>query len=525
MFPSPTRQGFLSGDFRLYLKMDGTSPKALDSGVRRSARGLDMTRHGVLAGILVFLTVIEASVLAHRVLFPYWPESLAPLASLEEGFYYAIAPISPILLIGVLFGRLLMVSVGLLIRKSRTLGPPLASLSRPMAQFISALRSIEIDKTAERLRILQHPRILLTIAAIVGAVFAYTPYRPDLNPSGNLVGVDSQLYVDWLGEMMSRPVDEAVHYAFAEAALGSRPLLLIPVYAISMLGGISPKLAIQSLPAALTPLLTLSTFMFVRRGVRSENAAGLAGVLAAFSFNLAVGMWGSYYANWLALAEAYLFLTILLSFSDSQSFPKFAVLTWLSLTILLTHPWTWVMILTVCVVFSITIWREGKGPSYTLHIVLLILVGLGADVLKNWILGPPTVATDLSTKGPVAGLHELIMIWPNVIDSLLFTHSGLLANSALLSLAILSLLALRFADQFQRLLVIWTTSAAVPFVFLDSYHQARIVYDLPIPILAAMGLVLLASLTARSRLRWPGLMVLLFILFSTNYAVRAMLQL
>jgi hypothetical protein len=484
-----------------------------------------MTRGGVLAGILVFLTVIESLVLVHLVLFPYGPENLAFIAKIEEGFYNVLVPFSPMLLIGLSFGRLAMVSIRLLIRHSRTLGPSLTSLTTTIAPFTNILRSVEIDKIATRLKILQHPRLLLAIAAVGGAVFAYAPYRPDLNPPGNLVGVDSQLYADWLSEMMSRPVEEAVRYALAEAGLGSRPLLLIPVYAISIFWGISPKLAVQVLPVVLAPLLTLSTFMFVRRGLGSENAAGLAGVLAAFSFALAVGMWGSYYANWLALAEAYLFLTILLSLFDSPSFPKFTLLAWLSMGILLTHPWTWVMILTVCMISSISIWREGRDPSYTLHIFLLILVGLGADVLKNWIFGPPTVTADLATKGPVAGFHELIMVWPNVIDSVLFTHGGLLANSVLLALASLSVLVLRFADLFQRLLVIWTTTSAVPFIFLNSYHQARIVYDLPIPILAAFGLLLLVSLTARSRVRWPGLVVLLLILISASYALRAMLLL
>jgi len=511
--------------------MDRTSPKSLDSGSEKLCEGFEMTRGGVLAVALVFnavlvsLIVREALVLASLALFPYGPESLALLAENDEAFYYALAPFSPILLIGLLSAGLVMGPVGLLIRQSRNLRPSLDSVFAPIAHFIRTLRSVEMGKAAERLRILHHPRLMLAIAAVAGAALAYVPYRLDLNPSGSLVGVDSQLYADWLGEMVSRPVDEAVRYAFAEGALGSRPLLLVPVYAISILGGISPKLAVQALPAALAPLLALSTFMFVRQGLRSENAAGLAGVLAAFSFNLTVGMWGSYYANWLALAEAYLFLTVLLSFFDSQSFPKFATLTLLSLAVLLTHPWTWLMILTVCLVFSITIWREGKGPSYTLQIVLLILVGLGADVLKNWVFGPPTVAADLATKGPVAGFHELVMIWPNVIDSLLFTHGGLLANSVFLGLAFLSVLALRFADRFQRLLLIWTTTSAVPFVFLDSYHQARIVYDLPIPLLAAMGLVLLASLMAKRRLRWPGLVVLLLIIFSASYSVRAMLNL
>ncbi len=467
---------------------------------------------------------MESLVLAQWATFPYWPPSLTTLGEAEAGVYGVLMPFSPLLLMGFLYGRLLVYGVAR-IRGSKAVGPTVASLVGPVGRLVRSLRSVNLDEALESAKILQHPRLMLALAVASSAILAFMPYRPDINASGSLVGIDSPLYQDWLSQMLSRPFPDAIEYAFAEAALGSRPLFLIPLYLISLLQGIQPGQVVEALPIALGPILSATSFLFVRSGQGSERLAGLTAVLTAFSFNFTVGMWGGYYANWLALAEAYLFLTVLLSFPQYFSLPKFAALMGLSLAILLTHPWTWVLVLTVSLVFSISITKETKQHSYTWIMVTVILAGLTVDFLKNWTFGPRTVAEDLATKTSIAGIHELVVAWPNIIDSLLFTHGGLLANSLLLALAVVPLVTLSFQDRFQRLLIIWILTAGIPLSFLDSYHQARMIYDLPMPILAALGLLLLVSPMGKGKSRWPGLIILLTILFSANYALRAMLQL
>lgn len=79
---------------------------------------------------------------------------------------------------------------------------------------------------------------------------------------------------------------------------------------------------------------------------------------------------------------------------------------------------------------------------------------------------------------------------------------------------------LRFQNHFERLLILWVAVASIPFLFMDSYDQARIFYDLPIPVLMSIGVVFcLTSLTRFKIATGVGVVVVLFVL---NYALEGM---
>src|SRR5207249_11179505 len=99
----------------------------------------------------------------------------------------------------------------------------------------------------------------------------------------------------------------------------------------------------------------------------------------------------------------------------------------------------------------------------------------------------------------------------------------LLANSLILGLGLLSVFALRFRDRFERLLILWVGVASLPFLILDSYHQARIVYDLPIPILGPIAVLFFLPLVGTRSIRWPGLLIVLLLVLSANYALQSIL--
>ncbi len=84
---------------------------------------------------------------------------------------------------------------------------------------------------------------------------------------------------------------------------------------------------------------------------------------------------------------------------------------------------------------------------------------------------------------------------------------------------------LGFKDRFERLLVLWMGVASVPIPALDSYHQVRIVYDLPIPVLTSAAVLFFLPLIGTRNIRWPGLVVLLILVTSANYVVQGVLLL
>ena len=155
--------------------------------------------------------------------------------------------------------------------------------------------------------------------------------------------------------------------------------------------------------------------------------------------------------------------------------------------------------------------------------IVIISGGIALDVLKSSIFTTRTVAADLATKVPT--VEHVASFWTNLVDALLYTHGGLMANWLVLGLGFLAVLALRFGDRFERLLVLWIAVPSIPFLVLDSYSQARILYDLPIPILTSMATAYLLPQIATKSIRWLGPILLLLIVATASYALQGLLNL
>src|SRR5881397_2780634 len=195
--------------------------------------------------------------------------------------------------------------------------------------------------------------------------------------------------------MLQRPFLQALQYSFVEGLDGSRPLLLIPLY-LAASTGISPNLIIEYLPMVLAPLLSLSTYIFVRFGQGSVSLAGLTALFTSTSFYITVGLWGGYYANMLGMIEAYLFLTFLLLFSKSPSITRYGAMFALSIMLFLTHPWTWVLIITASLFFAISLWKETSHSIHLNSMIVIISSGIVLDILKGSIFATRTVAADVA---------------------------------------------------------------------------------------------------------------------------------
>jgi hypothetical protein len=361
---------------------------------------------------------------------------------------------------------------------------------------------------------------MLAISLVVSSLLAFVPYRLDLNPLGTLAGIDSPAYVGWINQMLQRPLLQALQYSFVEGLDGSRPLLLIPLYLVAS-AGISPNLIIEYLPMILAPLLSLSSYLFVRFGHGSARLAGLTALFTSTSFYITAGMWGGYYANMLGMIEAYLFLTYLLLFSKSPSTTRYGAMLALSIALFLTHPWTWVLIATASLVFAISVWKETGSSLHLKAMTGIIASGIVLDVLKSSVFATRTVVADLATKAPTVG--QVASFWTNLVDALLYTHGGILGNWLIIGLGLLSVFALRFRDRFERLLILWVGVASVPFLLLDSYDQARIVYDLPIPVLSSIAVLFFLPQIGTRNVRWPGLLILLLLVVGASYALQSIL--
>ncbi len=479
-----------------------------------------ISSYAVLISLLLLPVVIEALSLLDWAFYPYFPDDGLLFARTDAAIFIVLSPFSPLLLILLLYYWLARLVISLNNPSSRQLKAFLNRLTRPLSRPGPRAASNPQDG----LVILDHPRLLLLVAVTAAILLAIVPYRPDLNPTATPVGVDAHFYIEWITQMLQRPPVGALSYAMGIASQGSRPLLLVPMYLAVSTGRITVIQTVESLPAFLGPLLALSVFLFVREGQQNEKMAGLAAILSVFSFNTTVGIWAGFYANWLALVEVFLFLAVLLGFSRSPSNTKLFILTILSLSILLTHPWTWVIVLLVTTVFIGSLWKDTRKTILVRCLVLILIINVLVDFAKNQIFGSLVAAQDASMSLSHSGVSQSLGFWPNIISGLFFAYDGLLANAILLGLSLIAIFYLKFQNQFERLLILWVALSSLPFPFLSSLLQTRILYNLPFSTLTTIGLILAIPQIGNKTLH-SNLTLLLVVLLSANYVLKTVTSL
>ncbi|OLD01361.1 MAG: hypothetical protein AUJ07_11440 [Crenarchaeota archaeon 13_1_40CM_3_53_5] len=464
------------------------------------------------------IAAIEVLSIGQWLLFPY---SSVPISRFESSLFSQLAISSPLLLVILIYSY----ELSMVIRKFFQWGQlrlALPGVFELLDRFMIFLR-----KGGDRFRLPLTSHKLLAISLISSVLVTLLPYRPDLNPRGLTVGIDSPSYEDWVNQMLQKSFTQAIQFAFMIPSQGSKPLVLIILYFFAYLGKLPPQLVVRFFPSLLAPLLVFSTYFFVLSGTQDRHRAALTAILAAFSFNITVGVWAGYLANWLALAEAYFLFAIVLSLSRGPSLARYTGLGGISGALLLTHPQTWALSATVVSAFCASRLRTyHRGDSLRL---MIAVVGMGAavDIAKSLLFsayGATNAGIEISGVIASSFQSQLSLFWPSVVEGFTLFYNGLLANAVLIGLGIPFLIYLKFIHNYQRLLLLWVALPSFLFPFFNSFLQTRVIYDLPIPVLAMEGLLLILTRIG-PRKNLSNIVLLAMILFSANYAIRSMTQL
>ncbi len=481
---------------------------------------MKITRDLVLTALLLLGVLVEAVSALEWAAYPYFPDKSLLFARLDANIFDALALFSPTLLTLLLYTWPVKLAASLNNRFSKRFRSYLIWLAKPLHRASPQTPS----EAQPRLTLTNHPRLLLLLAIAAATLLGGIPYRPDLNPSMTPVGVDAHFYVDALNQMLQRSPGSAISYALGNTWASSRPLLLVPIYLLASTGLVSVNQTVEVLPAILGPLLALSTFVFVREGSGSEPVAAIASIFSALSFTATVGMWAGFYANWLSLSLAYLFLAVFLASLRENSRSKFIGMTLLSVSLLLAHPWTWLLTLTIGITFMATIWRDAGKALMVKPFVTLLAINIIIDLARSQVFGGPVATQDASASLSQSGINQTLNFWPNILSGLFSAYGGLLGNAILLALSVITMLFLRFENKFERVLTLWVVTGSIPFLFVSSLIQTRIIYDLPLPIMASAALFFLIR-PLRSSSTNSTLAALLLILLTANYALRAVTNL
>jgi len=483
----------------------------------------------VCIGFLFILVVVEVLALLGWVTYPFfhgWKGWIWHFVEVENQLFYAWAPVCPLLFMVAAYIWLLKPLTKILGK----MGKGFAKAFLRVDEWVGLVKTDEI-----RMPFTRYPKILLFASMLLSVILAFYPYHPSLNPNGRFVAVDVHYYFEWLGGLVSKPFPEALSYAFWEASDGSRPIYLLLLYAIKTVTGLSVGDVAKFELVFLAPLLVLSVYLFVKEGTGNRGYAALAALFTAFSYNITVGVFAGFYANIFALILGFLFFTLLLKYMSNFSRKTLAVLTVVLALIIFVHPWTWceLVAVTIAYLLVVLVWEknleEFKKKIYPLGLILL--VNFTVDIVKSLILKSlGGVQGAYKVTSAWLSLNELARLWLNLKISFTSFSSGFYTNPVILGLAIFGvlILAYRRKDDYSRILLAWVIVTSIPLPFSNYWAYSRLIFNLPLHILAFNTLAYLCALTQKeenSRIHFTvKLLILLITLLNLTYAFKSVIN-
>jgi hypothetical protein len=344
----------------------------------------------------------------------------------------------------------------------------------------------------------------LGIAVAVAIFVALYPYLPAVNPKSVLVGVDVQMCYSHLLNSQPVPVGGVCGnsaYLYGLQRLGAVEMLR----GLAALSG-SNTFALEMAPAILAPVLTVSTYLLVLEGTGDGFTAGVSALLASLSPEVVAGINAGFVANWLAIGVAFLFFAALLHALRTNA-PAYLLLSYaIFVGLLFIHPWTWAVTLIVLVVYlSLTLlesaWaRDLRSRRLEAAILLTLLpAGFAADALRSALPMGSGFAAAYATLVPELQLSNIPLAIAHLHSTFVMFLLGGLADPVwfvLGAVGVISLPSLR--GRFGKLLFTWVAAMSFALVLVsptpDGTLLARLIYDVPLQVFAAVGLVAILRL-------------------------------
>ena len=373
--------------------------------------------------------------------------------------------------------------------------------------------SLKIDKMLVKLdmedyarRVLKSKLLKPTILAsfIIAVTLAFYPFLPSLNPSGKLVGVDTKYYLDGLREALEKSPMEALTYFLWKAMGGSRPLYFIPNYFLCILG-FNAEDVVKFQPLILFPLTLLSVYLFAYEGLHDNKQSALVAIFTSTSFYVTVGMFAAFYANLFALFFGFLSLMLLIrylqGYGQNSQLKILLTSSFLLSLVIFIHPWTWGFFIAIIIIYPLFMLLMGASKEEFKRRIpplgFLLLINFSTDAFKRFILHSLSGVEAVYKASKVfLSLENLPNFWLNLMITFRSFSSGFYTNMILIGLAFIGVLFLilrRDKSDFSCILLSWLFLISILLPFANYIAQPRIIFNLPIPILATIGLTTLLA--------------------------------
>ena len=337
--------------------------------------------------------------------------------------------------------------------------------------------------------------IYLLLFMLLSVAVALIPHQPNINRDNQQIGVDTGYYVSWVDALThSHDPREFIQQAFVIQNQGDRPLTLIFLFTIEKLVNANLFYVTEHLPIILGPVLVLVVYFLTRELTSKKNdiTSLLASFLTAISFQILIGIYAGFYANWLALIIGYLSFVFLFKFLKSPSNKQnFVIYSLLIMILLFSHVYTWSVLAIVMSIFLVVMLKFNYFCRRA--IVLLLLVVLSSvliDVVRMTITGSAGgIEKDMEVaKITGAGPEQFSLRWSNLTRTIYSYVGGQFSNFIILTLGLYWLFLSNLRGPFNIFLIIFLSTGLIPFLLGDYLIQTRVFYDIPFQIPAAIGL-------------------------------------
>jgi hypothetical protein len=343
-------------------------------------------------------------------------------------------------------------------------------------------------------RIPSHSRYVIIFMLLSIVMISIPHFNPAREDHTNM-SVDIIYYEKWISELQnSSNLTEFLSNLFVTISGGDRPLtLLLLLLIVNIIPEHTSSLLELVLPTILAPCLVLVMFLLTKELTRNANIALLCSFLTVFSFQVLVGTYAGYYANWIGLIIMYLSLFFLLKYvRNPGNVQMLAVYTVLTILLMLVHSYTSTILLVFTLGFIIVLHLKRLISNRILITICLILVSLLLlDMIKsNFGLGRGAIGSDLFTLDRTgSGVEQLEIRWSNLVRTVQVYVGGIYGNIFFLSIALLgSMLLYQNRHYTNYFILVFLSLGILPLFFGNREIIARFFYDIPFQIPAAISL-------------------------------------
>jgi len=238
--------------------------------------------------------------------------------------------------------------------------------------------------------------ILLTVIVLLPSallpIYSYTV----MSSTNYTTATDVPAYLDWYKALESSSQDVPSFFNELFGGLnnpGSRAFSILVIYLIASVTSQIEE-TLQYLPVLLGPVLAISAYFLTRTAYPEDRrVAFLASLLTAFSYQIIVGFYAAFFANWMALISLYsasIFLIRCLRGNPEKRFLLgFTVFVFLTL---LFHSYTWSYFIVVIFLFLIWTGIQRRNDRKKIGIIVPL-----EDLIQNFLSPTRRLYRELKT--------------------------------------------------------------------------------------------------------------------------------